>query len=172
MVERLIDAANIEVEDDSDLDVPGFVLVPGAVRAASAIPSSELLSPDSPFRDDALRRNRYKSLTDSHPMKARELDALAEAVRTENYRKMAFDAQILGLPTFHDMSERSPKSLECNCEGLDWDRIAEKVSRVSMTTRTAKECEIRWLGDRHPDFNHDPWKEEEIARLKSACCGV
>lgn len=171
MVERLIDAANIEVEDDSDLDVPGFVLVPGAVRAASAISPSELLSPDSPFRDDALRRNRYKSLTDSHPMKARELDALAEAVRTENYRKMAFDAQILGLPTFHDMSERSPKSLECNCEGLDWDRIAEKVSRVSTTTRTARECEIRWLGDRHPDFNHGPWKEEEISRLKSLIAG-
>ncbi|KAI6034085.1 hypothetical protein BKA83DRAFT_4184709 [Pisolithus microcarpus] len=154
MVERL----NRKVEDDSDLDVPGFVLVPGAVRAASAISSSELLSPDSP-------------LTDSHPMKARELDALAEAVRTENYRKMAFDAQILGLPTFHDMSERSPKSLECNCEGLDWDRIAEKVSRVSTTTRTARECEIRWLGDRHPDFNHGPWKEEEISRLKSLIAG-
>ena len=27
-------------------------------------------------------------------MKARELEALAEAVRTENYRKMVFDAQI------------------------------------------------------------------------------
>ncbi|KAI6047083.1 Homeodomain-like protein [Pisolithus marmoratus] len=175
MVERLIDAANIEMEDDSDLDVPGFVLVPGAVRAAGAIPSSELLSPDSPFRDDALRRNRYKSLTDNHPMKARELDALAEAVRTENYRKMAFDAQILGLPTSHDMSERSPKSLERNCEGLDWDRIAEKVeqipSSVSMATRTARECEIRWLGDRHPDFNHGPWNEGEISRLKSLIAG-
>ncbi|KIO13068.1 hypothetical protein M404DRAFT_994019 [Pisolithus tinctorius Marx 270] len=171
MVEGLIDAANIEMEDDSDLDVPGFVLVPGAVRAASAIPSSELESPDSPFHGDALRRDRYKSLTDCHPMKARELDALAEAVRTENYRKMAFDAQIMGLPTSHDMSERSPKSLERNCEGLDWDRIAEKVSRASMTTRTARECEIRWLGDRHPDFNHDPWNEEEIFRLKSLVAG-
>ncbi|KAI6128519.1 hypothetical protein EDD16DRAFT_1516338 [Pisolithus croceorrhizus] len=115
MVERLIDAANIEVEDDSDLDVPGFVLVPGAVRARARFPPRIAIS-----------------------MKARELDALAEAVRTENYRKMAFDAQIL----------------------------------VSMTTRTAKECEIRWLGDRHPDFNHDPWKEEEIARLKSLVAGI
>ena len=32
--------------------------------------------------------------------------------------------------------------------------------------RTAQECEIRWLGDRHPELNHSPWSQEEITRVK------
>ncbi|KAG6330842.1 hypothetical protein ID866_8250, partial [Astraeus odoratus] len=166
-VEKLIDAVDTEQEEEAELDVPGFIFVPGAVRATSVIPSTDLLSPDSPFFDDAAQRNRYKSLTDIHPMKARELEALAEAVRTENYRKMALEAQLRGFPTFADIGQQSPRNLELNKDDLDWDRIAEKVSRISMTTRTAKECEIRWLGDRHPEFQHAAWSDEEITKLKS-----
>ncbi|KIM67872.1 hypothetical protein SCLCIDRAFT_20855 [Scleroderma citrinum Foug A] len=166
-VEKLIDSADAEPEEEPELEVPGFIFVPGAVRAMSLISSTELLSPDSPFYEDALRRSRYKSVTDIHPMKTRELEALAEAVRTENYRKMVFDAQIEDLPAFADINQQSPKSLERNTDGLDWDRIAEKVSRVSMATRTGRECEIRWLGDRHPDFNHEAWNEEELGKLRS-----
>lgn len=36
-----------------------------------------------------------------------------------------------------------------------------------MTTRTARECEIRWLGEQHPAFNHKPWDQEEVLKLKS-----
>jgi len=36
-----------------------------------------------------------------------------------------------------------------------------------MTTRTARECEIRWLGEQHPEFNHDPWSKEEVLKVKS-----
>ena len=32
--------------------------------------------------------------------------------------------------------------------------------------RTAQECEIRWLGDRHPDFDHSQWTQPEIARVR------
>ena len=32
--------------------------------------------------------------------------------------------------------------------------------------RTAQECEIRWLGDRHPEFDHSPWQPLEIKRVK------
>ena len=32
--------------------------------------------------------------------------------------------------------------------------------------RTAKECEIRWLGERHPRFNHAQWMQSEVDRLK------
>lgn len=91
------------------------------------------------------------SFLDSDPLKvkARELEVLAEAVRTENYRKHALDAQsrflrslsfvILssygiklfyrGRPAFSDVGDQSPNYLELNKEGLDWDRIAEKVRR-------------------------------------------
>lgn len=64
------------------------------------------------------------------------------------------------------MSDQSPNYLELNQEGLDWDRIAEKVSSSSMYTRTPRECEIRWLGDQHPCFNHGPWTQDEITKLK------
>ncbi len=32
--------------------------------------------------------------------------------------------------------------------------------------RTAKECEIRWLGERHPQFNVAQWTKSEIAKVK------
>lgn len=35
-----------------------------------------------------------------------------------------------------------------------------------MYARTPRECEIRWLGDQHPCFNHRPWTEDEITKLK------
>ena len=35
-----------------------------------------------------------------------------------------------------------------------------------MTTRTGRECEIRWLGDRHPNFNHEVWSDEEVTKLR------
>lgn len=33
-------------------------------------------------------------------------------------------------------------------------------------TRSARECEIRWLGDRHPKFNHAPWTSEELDKVR------
>lgn len=36
-----------------------------------------------------------------------------------------------------------------------------------MITRTARECEIRWRGEQHPDFNREPWTQEEVQKVKS-----
>lgn len=99
-------------------------------------------------------------------MTKKDLETLREAVRTENYRMHALDAQRKGNPVFTSLSDQSPNYLELNQEGLDWDRIAEKVSSSSMYTRTPRECEIRWLGDQHPCFNHGPWTQDEITKLK------
>ncbi|KIK95648.1 hypothetical protein PAXRUDRAFT_368727 [Paxillus rubicundulus Ve08.2h10] len=163
-INKLIDAVDVaELDDEPDLDVGGSVVIPGCVRASAPIAAKELLSPGSPFRDDALRRSRYLSFVEVRTMKAKELEALAEAVRTENYRKYALDAQRLGRPTFPTITD----SLELDKEGLDWDRIAEKMSSLSAATRTARECEIRWLGDQHPVFNHEPWSQDEITKVKS-----
>jgi hypothetical protein len=71
-------------------------------------------------------------------------------------------------------------------DGLDWERIAAKVALLALystsllirshqvvtdtstiSQRSAKECEIRWLGDRHPRFNHSPWAASEIAAAKA-----
>lgn len=32
--------------------------------------------------------------------------------------------------------------------------------------RTAKECEIKWLGDRHPRINHAQWSQPEISKCR------
>ena len=32
--------------------------------------------------------------------------------------------------------------------------------------RTPQECEIRWLGDRHPSFNHSEWSKAEIEKVQ------
>ena len=78
-------------------------------------------------------------------MTKKDLETLREAVRTENYRMHALDAQrrfVLpyvrlgdglansssrGNPVFASLSDQPPNYLELNKEGLDWDRIAEKV---------------------------------------------
>ena len=35
---------------------------------------------------------------------------------------------------------------------------------VNYVQRTAEECEIRWLGDRHPEYNHSAWSLDETER--------
>ena len=75
--------------------------------------------------------------------------------------------------------------LENNVDGLDWTRIAErvcktfitslisvlkyfilvKVSDASSVKRTAIDCRVCWIGDRHPIINHGEWEAPEIAKL-------
>lgn len=79
--------------------------------------------------------------------------------------------------------------LEHNTEGIDWERVASTVSIplpfeygstilndwsiLKMTSRnrahgsrTARECEIKWLGDRHPSINHAQWSQPEIRKCR------
>ncbi|OAX39173.1 hypothetical protein K503DRAFT_106227 [Rhizopogon vinicolor AM-OR11-026] len=165
-VDKLLETADVDLDDEPDIDVGGCVLVSGSVKASGLLMPSELLSEDSPFYEEAARRNRYLSLTEAHSMNKRDLETLREAVRTENYRMHALDAQRRGNPVFASLSDQPPDYLEFNKEGIDWERIAEKVTSSSIYTRKPRECEIRWLGDQHPDFNHDPWTQDETTKLK------
>ena len=50
---------------------------------------------------------------------------------------------------------------------------ASQVSSASPTGhRTAKECEIRWLGELHPDFSDAQWTQSEIAKVKQLVAGA
>ncbi|KAI9574482.1 Homeodomain-like protein [Boletus coccyginus] len=165
-LDKLLDA--VDTIDESDLDVRcSDITIPGAVRATAPIATKELLSPESPFHEDALKRSRYQSLSQVHPMKPKELEALAEAVQAESYRKHALDIQKRSCQTLPNIDAQTIHSLGLSVEGIDWDRIAEKVSAISTTTRTARECEIRWLGEQHPEFNHELWSKEEVLKVKS-----
>ncbi|KAH7916774.1 hypothetical protein BJ138DRAFT_1052189 [Hygrophoropsis aurantiaca] len=166
-VDKLLDAVEADPDEEPEVNTGGYVLIPGSVKPAGFLNPGDFLAEDSPFREESTRRVRYISSTACHSMKPKELDALTEAVKTENYRRLALDAQRRGQHSFVDVADQPPDYLELNKEGLDWDRIAEKVSSVSMTTRTARECEIRWLGDQHPGFNHDPWQPDELTQLKA-----
>ncbi|KAF8558784.1 hypothetical protein OG21DRAFT_1454685 [Imleria badia] len=157
----------VDTNDESDLDVGCSVTIPGCVRASAPITTKELLSLEFPFHEDALKRRRYQSFSEVHPMKPKELEALAEAVQTESYRMHALEVQKRGCPAFPNMDAQPTHILGLNAEGIDWDRIAEKVSAISVTTRTARECEIRWLGEQHPEFNHEPWSKDEVLKVKS-----
>ncbi|KAG2058951.1 hypothetical protein BDR06DRAFT_950204 [Suillus hirtellus] len=165
-VDKLLEPADANLDGEPDIDVGGSIIIPGSVKASGLLTPSGLLSEDSPFYEEAARRSRYLSLTEVHPMTKKDLEALREAVRTENYRMHALDAQRKGNPVFTSLSNQPSNYLELNKEGLDWNRIAEKVSSSSMYTRTPRECEIRWLGDQHPCFNHGPWTQDETTKLK------
>ncbi|KAA1466108.1 hypothetical protein DENSPDRAFT_790470 [Dentipellis sp. KUC8613] len=164
---KLLSVAELD-ENEPQFETSGSVVVPGSKRPVGLISSADLMSETSPFYEDSMRRERYLNLTETHPMKARELDSLAEAVRMENYRLCAYDAQRRGLQPFHAAHE-NPRFLEMNTEGLDWERIAMNVSANSAAGdgRSAKECEIRWLGDRHPRFDHATWTQTEIDKVKT-----
>ncbi|KAI0269204.1 hypothetical protein BC834DRAFT_1016795, partial [Gloeopeniophorella convolvens] len=165
-VDKLLNVAELD-EEESQPDIGGSIQVAGSSKPSGLLSSSDLLSQDSPFYDDAVRRQRYISLTEHRPMKSKELESLAEAVRFENLRIRAYEAQSRGEQLF--VSQYSMKDLE-STEGLDWERIATKVRSLDSTAlsqRSAKECEIRWLGDRHPKFNHSPWTASEISAAKS-----
>jgi hypothetical protein len=45
--------------------------------------------------------------------------------------------------------------------------LCYQVSSSSSVLRTARECEIRWLGDRHAEINHSPWEQDELLRLNA-----
>ncbi|KII95876.1 hypothetical protein PLICRDRAFT_34825 [Plicaturopsis crispa FD-325 SS-3] len=169
-VERLLNTADVADQDDEpELNVKGSVAVPNSTRPTGPILFADFLSDLSPFRDDAEKRQRYIEFTAAHTMRNKELEILAEAVRTENYRKHAFDAQRRGQQPFELVHDKN--YFEINKEGLDWDRIADTVSQTSAAPRSARECMIRWLGDRHPDFNHGPWTQPEIAQLTELTSG-
>ena len=40
-----------------------------------------------------------------------------------------------------------------------------KLSDVSLVKRTAIDCSVCWIGDRHPRINHGEWATPEIAKL-------
>ncbi|KAI0771930.1 hypothetical protein BD413DRAFT_604069 [Trametes elegans] len=168
--------ASVEVSENEEEDIVnagGSVMIPGASQPRGPIPMSELTSESSPFYHDALKKQRYEEFTVVHPMKAQELEALADAVHSENYRLYALHAQSQGLQTFTDHVEPPPGFINNNKLGIDWERVAQKVSSVFPSVqRTALECEIRWLGDRHPEFSDTQWTQAEMAKLRELVHGA
>ncbi|GJE84916.1 snRNA-activating protein complex subunit 4 [Phanerochaete sordida] len=165
-VDKLLAAAEAP-DDEPEVDVGGHLEMSGAVKAAGPIPP-EIAFEDHPFAEDAVKRRHYLQCTTVHPMKPADLEALADAVRSENHRIYALEAQRRGQQPFVALNEHPQPFFEQNKEGINWERVAQKVSAAGVhgISRTAEECEIRWLGERHPDFDRSNWSQPEISRLK------
>jgi hypothetical protein len=87
------------------------------------------------------------------------------------------------------LGQKPPTFFEQNLEGIRWQDVATKVSRIDlsktvMTSRTprqvsgpagtftAEECEIKWTGSLHPSFNSAPWSDEETVSLRALISGL
>jgi len=44
--------------------------------------------------------------------------------------------------------------------------MVDPLFKVTSGSRTAKECEVKWLGDRHPNINHAQWSQPEISKCR------
>ncbi|KAJ3006885.1 hypothetical protein NUW54_g3765 [Trametes sanguinea] len=169
-LDKLLAIAEVsEDEEEEFITAGGSILIPGAKKPRSVIPPNDLLSEGSPFYHDAIRRQHYEEFTVVHPMKAPELEALADAVRSENYRLYALQAQAQGLQSFSGIADPPQTFINSNKHGIDWGRVSSVGPSIH---RTAKECQIRWLGDRHPDFNDAQWTQAEIAKVRELVDGA
>ncbi|KIM45842.1 hypothetical protein M413DRAFT_440894 [Hebeloma cylindrosporum] len=157
----LLVAASVE---EGEEDPEPEVLIPGAKKAVGIFPSSEFLNPNSPFYEEAMKRSTYVTNTQPHPMKPKDLEVLAKAVRQENERLQAYKRGPI-------VQSDSTIDLDNNIEGLDWERIAEKVSDASSVKRNATECRVVWVSDRHPRINHGEWTTSELEKLNSITSG-
>ncbi|KAL5488173.1 hypothetical protein ACEPAI_6281 [Sanghuangporus weigelae] len=164
-VDKMIE--DVDTEDDAEVNQDdSLVYVEGAKKPVSIVLPRTLLSEDSPFFEDAQWKKRYDEFTTVNQLKAKEHDALREAVRSENMRMQTLEAQKRNQPI--DLNAFPPEHFEQNTEGIDWRRMAVKVNSLlpSNHPRTPRECEIRWLGHLHPSINNGSWTPEETARLK------
>ncbi|KAL5508377.1 hypothetical protein ACEPAH_5996 [Sanghuangporus vaninii] len=164
-VDKMIE--DVDTEDDAEANQDdNLVYVEGAKKPVSIVLPRTLLSEDSPFFEDAQWKKRYDEFTTVNQLKAKEHDALREAVRSENMRMQTLEAQKRNQPI--DIKAFPPEHFEQNTEGIDWRRIAVKVNSLLPRNypRTPRECEIRWLGHLHPSVNNGHWTQEETARLK------
>ncbi|CCM02807.1 uncharacterized protein FIBRA_04918 [Fibroporia radiculosa] len=187
-VSKLLAAAEVsENEDELDINAGGTVVIPESVKATGPVSSNDLLAEGrSLFFKEAMKRERYMESIVVHQWKPAELDILRDSVRSENRRIYAVQAQMRcmfllkltlwndptngnrGQQTFSFVDAQSPEFFEQNTTNIDWDRVAMKVSssNTSCVQRSAKECEIRWLGEHHPQFNRTQWTQSEIDRLR------
>ncbi|TFK76150.1 hypothetical protein BDN72DRAFT_831595 [Pluteus cervinus] len=152
-------------DDEDENETPEIeVYIPGAKKPTGLFPPAEFLNPESPFYEDASRRMQYVNSTTVHPMKTKELEVLADAVKGENMRLLALQQQ---RRRRQEIAQEVPDiDLENNTDGIDWRTVSERVSLASDNKRTPDECRIKWLGDRHPRINHGEWNDDELAQLR------
>jgi hypothetical protein len=139
-------------------------------------------------------------------VKEKDLEALADAVKKENERLKALCCPsylaslrlsrfVVKILNFSIVNSGSAAGIETdtssgtinNLDGIDWDRIAERVgffhvleisahpsllqiSDTSSVKRNATECRVAWAANR-PCVNRAPWTPSELRQLHSLISG-
>ena len=147
-------------EDTLEVNAGGWVAVPDATEAVAPISSADLLhhvymfhsfhahldSPKhqaSPFRDAALRRQRYVDATVMHQCKyctlvyvicvhiyvgrPSDLEALSDAVKSENHRLYAVEAQLRCVLTHSALSARLRLARQGTTRATSANRRHDKI---------------------------------------------
>ncbi|KAF7352994.1 Myb domain protein 4r1 [Mycena venus] len=145
----LAQADTEEGEDDIECDfyIPNAKPPVGPIRNFS--------NPESPFFEDAMKRNRYLNFTVRHTRPSKEIDVLKAAVNAELRRVEQLEG-----------ASSTTTDLQM-VDKLNWTIIAEKVSDSSSVTRTAEECKIKWIGDLSPTTNRGAWLPPEVQKLQN-----
>ncbi|KAJ6516131.1 hypothetical protein C8R45DRAFT_889500 [Mycena sanguinolenta] len=148
-LDKLLAQADVE---DGEEDLECDFYIPNAKPPVGPIRSFG--NPESPFFQDATKRNRYLNFTVRHSMPPKEVEALKAAVNAELRRV----EQLEGASSTTTDAQMADK--------LNWTVVAEKVSDSSSITRTAEECKIKWIGDLSPAINRGPWTPAELQKLE------
>ncbi|EKM80484.1 hypothetical protein AGABI1DRAFT_128158 [Agaricus bisporus var. burnettii JB137-S8] len=155
-LDHLIETVN-KGEELPDESFQAEFQIPGSKRATAPISSFELLAPASPCYKEASQRAHYLRWTSLHPMKGKEVEVLADAVKKENMRLEAYRVR--------DNPSAPPIDIVHNVQGIDWSIVAEKVSDHALIKRTPDECRIQWVAKLHPKVNHGDWTQDELDKL-------
>ncbi|KAG8990475.1 hypothetical protein FRB90_001751 [Tulasnella sp. 427] len=130
-------------------------------------------NPDSPFYEDAMKRERYLEMTKPRPWTNADRQTLRAVVIAEQKRRYALQLRDSGQVDVLDAVQAHPDPFYENMDAteLDWEKVGNKVAQLlpsSTSSRSAADCKVQWLGSDHPRIKKGPWSNDEIATLRRA----
>ncbi|KAG8896075.1 hypothetical protein FRC00_006533, partial [Tulasnella sp. 408] len=146
---------------------------------------------DSPFYEDAMKRERYLEKIRPKPWTTADRQILKGVVISEQKRRYALelkerysksfmciyaagaDRNSSGQLDVLDAVQANPDFFYENMDAidLDWEKVANKVALLlpsSTSSRSAADCKVQWLGSDHPKIKKGPWSPEELSALRRA----
>ncbi|KAG8894469.1 hypothetical protein FRC00_008925 [Tulasnella sp. 408] len=134
---------------------------------------TDLSNPDSPFYEDAMKRERYLEKIRPKPWTTADRQILKGVVISEQKRRYALELKDSGQIDVLDAVQANPDFFyeSMDAVDLDWDKVANKVALLlpsSTSSRSAADCKVQWLGSDHPKIKKGPWSAEELSALRRA----
>ncbi|KAG9029869.1 hypothetical protein FS837_003454 [Tulasnella sp. UAMH 9824] len=128
---------------------------------------------DSPFYEDAMKRERYLEKIRPKPWTSADRQILKGVVISEQKRRYALELKESGQIDVLDAVQANPDFFyeSMDAVDLDWEKVANKVALLlpsSTSSRSVADCKVQWLGSDHPKIKKGPWSAEELSALRRA----